>query len=259
MSSTIRLVIIAAIIALIVAAGVYLLRPGPPPPPPPGPTASAPPPSAPAAPHYPVPAQISEPLPALKESDARILDALRKLLGADAVARMLMPESVVRNIVATVDNLPREQISQRVSPLQPVAGGFKVKGRDETLTLAPENAARYNAYVSTFEKIDTPSAVALYFRLYPLFQQAYVELGYPNGYFNDRLIEVIDHLLDAPEPKAPPRLATPHVLYEFADPALESRSAGQKVLMRIGAANEARAKSKLREIRKELVAQAPAR
>lgn len=27
-----------------------------------------------------------------------------------------------------------------------------------------------------------------YVRLYPLFQKAYVELGYPNGYFNDRLI-----------------------------------------------------------------------
>jgi hypothetical protein len=255
MSSS-RFVVIAALVALVVAAAVYLLWPSPPPPPAPGPAASAP---APAAPHYPVPTQVSEPLPALKESDASILEALRRLLGPDELARIIVPEGVIRNIVATIDNLPRDQISQRVSPLHPVGGAFKTKGRDETLTLAPENATRYNVYVSTFEKIDTPAAVALYFRLYPLFQQAYVELGYPNGYFNDRLMEVIDHLLDAPEPKAPPRLATPHVLYEFADPDLESRSAGQKILMRIGAANEALVKSKLREIRKELVAQAPAR
>jgi hypothetical protein len=253
-----RFVVIAALVALVIAAGAYFFWPSPPPPPPVA-TPSAPAPAAPAAPHYPIPSQGAEPLPALKESDANVLEALRRLLGADAVERMLMPEGVIRNIVATIDNLPREQFSRRLSPLQPVTGAFKVKGRDETLTLAPENAARYNLYVSTFERIDTPAAVALYFRLYPLFQQAYVELGYPNGYFNDRLIEVIDHLLEAPEPKAPVKLATPHVLYEFADPDLESRSSGQKVMMRIGAANEARVKAKLREIRKELVAQAPAR
>jgi hypothetical protein len=39
------------------------------------------------------------------------------------------------------------------------------------------------------------------------------------------------------------------VLYEFADPALESRSAGQKALIRMGPANARRIKAKLREIR----------
>ena len=39
----------------------------------------------------------------------------------------------------------------------------------------------------------------VYERLYPLFQQAYEDLGYPGKYFNDRLVEVIDHLLQTPE------------------------------------------------------------
>ena len=38
----------------------------------------------------------------------------------------------------------------------------------------------------------------MYKQYYPLFQQAYVDLGYPEGYFNDRLVEVIDHLLATP-------------------------------------------------------------
>jgi len=253
--STDRIVVIG-VAAVVIAGSAYFFWPRTQPPPPPAPTAAAPAPP-PAAPHYPVPA-AAEPLPALKDSDVTVLESLRKLLGADAIAS-LVPESIIRNIVATIDNLPRGQVSQRLNPVRPIGGALKVKGRDGTLTLAPENAARYDAYVSTFERMDTPAAVALYFRLYPLFQQAYVELGYPNGYFNDRLIAVVDHLLDAPEPKAPVKLATPHVLYEFADPDLESRSAGQKMLMRIGAANEARVKAKLRELRAELVKQAPAR
>ena len=43
------------------------------------------------------------------------------------------------------------------------------------------------------------------------------------------------------------------VLYEFAAPDLETRSAGQKMLLRMGPDNAARVKAKLREIRAELV------
>jgi hypothetical protein len=43
------------------------------------------------------------------------------------------------------------------------------------------------------------------------------------------------------------------VLFEFADAELETRSAGQKILIRMGAENAARVKAKLREIRAALV------
>jgi hypothetical protein len=100
--------------------------------------------------------------------------------------------------------------------------------------------------------MDTGKLVALYVRLYPLFQQAYRDLGYPDRYFNDRLVEVIDHLLATPSVPGPIKLAQPHVLYEFADPALEARSAGQKILIRIGPDNAARVKAKLRELRRQV-------
>jgi hypothetical protein len=87
-----------------------------------------------------------------------------------------------------------------------------------------------------------------------LFQQAYEELGYPDGYFNDRLISVIDDLLDAPEISAPVYVHQPKVLYEFVDPELEGISAGQKILIRVGPENELRLKAKLRTIRAMLTA-----
>jgi hypothetical protein len=87
---------------------------------------------------------------------------------------------------------------------------------------------------------------------YPLFQQAYRELGYPDGYFNDRLVVVIDHLLQTPDVTQPVALTQPNVMYEYADPALESRSAGQKLLLRSGPENETAIKAKLREIRAAL-------
>ena len=103
------------------------------------------------------------------------------------------------------------------------------------------------------ESIDSTKLVAFYFHYYPLFQQAYRDLGYPKGYFNDRLIEVIDHLLETPELEGPVTLVRPKVFYLYADPGLESRSAGQKILMRTGVENTRRIKAKLREIRTEIV------
>jgi hypothetical protein len=84
---------------------------------------------------------------------------------------------------------------------------------------------------------------------YPLFQQAYRDLGYPHGYFNDRLVEVIDHLLKAPEPGAPIALVKTDKVYNFADPQLEGLSAGQKLMVRVGPKNEKLIKHKLRVIR----------
>ena len=52
----------------------------------------------------------------------------------------------------------------------------------------------------------------------------------------------------------PIRLVVPHVLYEFADPALQERSSGQRALLRMGPENAAKLKAKMREVRAALVA-----
>ena len=100
---------------------------------------------------------------------------------------------------------------------------------------------------------DPKKLVELYVQLYPLFQQAYEKLGYPKKYFNDRLIVVLDNLLAAPNIKEPVKLVQPKVYYQYADPDLEARSIGQRILMRTGSKNEAAVKAWLREIRQELV------
>lgn len=97
--------------------------------------------------------------------------------------------------------------------------------------------------------MDTAALVSGYARLYPLFQQAYRELGNGDAYFNDRLVEVLDHLLAAPEIAPPIRLVRPKVYWEFREPALEQMSAGHKLMVRMGPAQAARVKAKLREIR----------
>ena len=67
--------------------------------------------------------------------------------------------------------------------------------------------------------------------------------------FNDRVVYVIDHLLETPVPAEPVQLVRPYVLYEYADPELEALSSGQKFLLRMGAENATRTKDALAELR----------
>jgi hypothetical protein len=193
------------------------------------------------------------PLPELADSDAALVDALVAVVGQKSVTELLALPNLIRRIVATVDNLPREKMSTKVLPLKPVAGRFIVNEGTQGTYIGADNAGRYALHVRLAEAVDAKKLVALYVRFYPLFQQAYQELGYPKGYFNDRLVVAIDDLLAAPEPPGPVKLLQPKVLYEYESPDLESRSAGQKIMIRMGAQNAAKVKNKLREIRKLVV------
>jgi hypothetical protein len=197
------------------------------------------------------------PLPALGESDAGMREALAELTGADALAAFLIPDDIIRRIVATIDNLPREKIATRIRPVPPIGGSFMAAGSEAEMILNPANNTRYEALITLVQATDTVKLTAVYFRFYPLFQQAYEELGFPGRYFNDRLVEVIDHLLAAPQAPEPIRLVRPGVYYQFADPALEARSAGQKTLMRIGRENAQVLKAKLYEIRRAVAGATP--
>ena len=123
--------------------------------------------------------------------------------------------------------------------------------------MSAANYARYDSWVQLIESLDADRVAATYLRLYPLFQKAYEELGYPGGYFNDRLIAAIDNLIATPDVAGPVELVRPNVLYEFADPLLEARSAGQKLMLRMGPGNAARVKTQLRELRRRIADQAP--
>ena len=250
----------AAVAAAAVAAGVYFYKQRFGTPTRPVPTAAAPvvPNVAPHPIQHPLPqTQASdEPLPPLEQSDSAVHDALTGTFG-DSVLAFIVPNNFIRNFVATVDNLPRPKLAARLNPLKPVAGQFSVRGVEDDITMSPDNAARYGALVQLFQSTDTQKLVDTYLHFYPLLQSAYEDLGYPDRYFNDRVVEVIDHLLATPVPLQPIELKQPKVFYEFADPQLEALSAGQKALLRLGPAQTETIKTKLRDVRARIAKSPP--
>jgi Protein of unknown function (DUF3014) len=205
----------------------------------------------PEAEHHPVPVPPADttPLPPLNDSDPAITEALATFFGKKPIEQLLVPNQVVRHFVVTVDNLPRKKVAEQMRPVKPTPGETIAVIRGESITLSAENSARYAAVMKLIQNADMKELGALYIRFYPLFQQSYEDLGYPGQYFNDRLVEVIDHLLQTPDLRGPVVLRQGRVFYEFADPELEARSAGQKLLLRMGSANAEIIKQKLMELR----------
>ena len=252
---------IPALVAILLlgsaAAWYWWARIAPTPAPPPPVAAPAPAEAEPAI-QNPLPAPGKAMVPELAGSDAPFGAALTALPGAAALADFLRPENLIRHVVTTVDNLPRHKLAVEFRPLNSTAGSLAVAGDDDQhATLDERNGARYATLAAILDGLDMHAVNDLYRQYYPLFQRAYEDLGYPKGYFNDRLVAVIDHLLATPDPPRPLALVRPKVFWEFADPELEARSAGQKLMLRIGTANEAIVATKLRELR-ALVAARPA-
>jgi hypothetical protein len=196
--------------------------------------------------------------------------ALIALFGRQSVLAMFQTEDFARRVVATVDNLGRANASARLWPVNPTAGRFSVAQQDGAEVISADNGLRYTPFVLLVETVDMRQLVATYKQLYPRFQQAYEDLGYPKRYFNDRLVEVIDLLLATPVVAGPVKVRLPvingplqpvrfWVLYEFDDAARQSLSAGQKILLRMGPINARRLKVKLAEIRQLVVAGEPRR
>ena len=213
---------------------------------------------------------VKQPLPKLERSDALVRATLVDWLGQESVQSFLQLDDFVRHVVATVDNLGRSHAAPRLWPVNPMPGRYTVAEVGDGTFAAPGNVERYAAFISFVERIDSKRAVALYARWYPLFQQAYEELGYPGRYFNDRLVEVLDQMIATPVPSGPLQLkltevkgpipaTRPWLRYEFADPSLEALPAGQKMLLRMGPQQQQRLQAKLADVRRQVTASSPTR
>ena len=199
--------------------------------------------------------EIEEPLPPLGESDNKIKEILSEIFGADLVSLIFNQTGIIHRFVVTIDSLPKKKLPNKFRLFPPIAGKFLVqKDSSDKITVDPNNFTRYSTYIQLLNMLETEQFVKWYTRYYPLIQEVYDAQGFKNRYFNDRFIFVIDHLLKTPKVVGTIQLVQPKVFYEYANPALERLSAGQKILLRIGPKNMAIVKAKLVEIRKGLAA-----
>jgi len=188
-------------------------------------------------------------LPSLDGSDRFVVEAVRRLSSRPELARYLATEGLLRRFVAAVDNVSRGVSPRPNLPEIIPGGGYRVSVDGGAILPDPASYRRYDTLTEVFVSIDTEGAARLYRRLSPLLEEAYRDLGYPEGEFDATLRAAIDHLLATPVPPPVPELVPAGVGgHAYADPRLEALSAAQKHLLRTGPRNQRRIQAKLEDL-----------
>lgn len=214
--------------------------------------------------------EIKHPLPADKEPaeeaavGAKPVTLTAQNVGTEIAARwklffgteegreFLRLENFVRHFALMFENATETKIPAQASIFEAVNGDFLTKTVGDKVQISEDNFRRYDAYASMLKSADLKKITAFYVRLYPLLQAAYAEMG-RKGYFNDRVVDVLDQIIAAKEPGVEVSLMIDGGRFVFEDAELEAAPAVQKVLYRIGPAHSALLKERLKELRALLV------
>lgn len=241
----VRLLVAGSVILVVVVAGYFwwsrraATKPAP--------QAAAQPQAAPVNPPPPVPGEAIE-LPPLGESDALVRQLVGRLSSHPRVAQWLATDQLVRNFTVVVANIANGRTpAVHLQKLRPT-GQFVVSGDQRGTYVDPDGYHRYDGYADAVSALDPRGTAEVYETLKARIQEAYRELGYPEGDFDSALKRAIVLLLRTPVVEGRIDVVGAGQLYAFADDRLESLDGAQRQLLRMGPRNERLVQEKLREI-----------
>jgi Protein of unknown function (DUF3014) len=187
-------------------------------------------------------------LPPLAETDPIVRELVSRLSSHSRVAAWLATDQLIRNFTVVVSNIADgHSPAQHLRGLRPV-GDFVVAEDGEVAFIDPRSYRRYDDYADAVGALDARGTAQLYSTLKPRIEEAARELGQPEADFDATLRKAIVHLLQTPVVEGDVRLVSKSVAYEFEDRRLQSLSAAQRQLLRMGPRNVRIIKAKLREI-----------
>ena len=188
------------------------------------------------------------PLPPLVDSDPFVREKLEGFSLPDA---WIAQDHLMRRLAVFTDNATRGELSRRQLDFAKPEGRFRVVTKEGRLYADRSNAERFDFYLDRLEAIDPVILARLLEMLGPLIDEAFKELG-SALYGDDAFRDAIDRILEVPVRTEELELVRPNVLYEYADPDLESLPPLDKQLLRLGPMNLARLKVYLHALRAAL-------
>ena len=173
-------------------------------------------------------------IPPLANSDQWLRELFATLSRHPLLARVLAQPGIVRAAVLAV-----VQIGDGKTPAVPL----DAMRPNERLKLAatgridPASYARWDGPSRALLDINAADAAQVYVNTKQLFDEAYAELGYPGGNFDDAIVRAIRMLVDTPEPAGDPVLLERSAYFEHEDDALRALRPVQKQLLLTGPEN----------------------
>jgi hypothetical protein len=186
------------------------------------------------APVPPPVAQAPE-LPPLDQMDALLRQLLGTLSNHPGLAAWLLSDDLIKQLAAAIDKASRGQSPSRDFPYFKPRTRFTVVNRGTRVAMDPASYRRYRALVDGVTATDASAVAKVYRTIHPRLNEAYRNLGHPNGEVNDAVEAGLTILLDTPVLKDPVYVVeTSGVRWKYADPKIEALYGSQKQLLRMG-------------------------
>jgi hypothetical protein len=185
-------------------------------------------------------------------------DALLRKLAAEAssspeLLRWVAAPNIVQRIAAAVRLVASGASPRPVLTFIEIEGPFAVQEKVQT-KLGPhhkktpdysterdfasaQSYARYDGVTKIVTSIDPAIAGRAYGQLRPYFDAAFAEVATSGEHFDDVLAAALRRIVKLDVPAGPVELVQKGALYLYKDPALESKSAAEKHLLRMGPKN----------------------
>lgn len=178
-------------------------------------------------------------LPSLDGSDGLLRDLVSVLSNHPQLARLLATDGLVRGATLAVI-----QIGEGRTPNNPLSvlrpeSRVSIEGSD-TGRVNPASYARWNPSITALTQIDPAELAQVYVNVKPLFDEAYREHGYPEGDFDDALVQALTVLRATPALDTDPVLIRRPDYFIHEDPKLRALRPVQKQLLLFGPENQAR-------------------
>ena len=185
-------------------------------------------------------------LPPLGDSDTYLAELVATLSKHPTLARLFATPGIVRGLTVAV-----VQIGDGKTPASPLAvlrpasrlriiGG--ASGRVEPVTYI-----RWDSAVGALVSVSPADAAQTYVNVKRLFDEAYRELGHPDGDFDEAIVRAIQTLNATPNIAGDPTLVERPNYFEHDDPSLRSLQPVQKQLLLIGPAHRQRVMAWLKQ------------
>ncbi|WP_395338791.1 DUF3014 domain-containing protein [Ningiella sp. W23] len=186
-------------------------------------------------------------------SDLAVKAAVVQAIRSPELTQLLVDDALLDKFVINVSNLANEELTLKDNLLSPPEQNFAVYNQAERMWIDRSSFQRYTPYVDAFESVDTEELLNLFEQYRPVLTEKFAEISRPNESLEDAIIVAIDELLNTPQVPVPIEVYSDSVMYKFADPKLESLSAPQKQMIRMGPSNMRRLKDVLRDVKAELI------
>lgn len=220
---------------------------------PPAPALTAPEPldATPVVPRPAAPEPAAEPevvLPALPDSDEFVRERIEPF---ELPAPWLEQGDYVRRLAVLAENATRGTYPRRQLAFLAPSSPFMVVERGDEVYVDPASYDRYDSYVEELESVEPARLAELLETLDPLVEAALEEVGVdaPPG---EVFAAAVREVLAVPILDGEVELIQPNVMYQYADPELESLSPLKKQVLRMGPDNVRRLQSYLRRLAEEM-------